>query len=85
MFIVDDDIHCELIGEFRTFEDAKSFLEKTAELSWDDRPNRAPCVDWKRCGRKYVIYDDGGVSSYLLNTPTPILNVNAEGIEWIES
>lgn len=84
MFLIEDELHAEIQGEFQTFEEALRELEKRAEIPWNEIPNRCPCTNWENCERNYQIteYD---------TTQTPwkelqrieILNISAEGAEWL--
>ena len=42
-------------GEYTTFADALSELERRANLPWNEPPNLAPCTNWRNCGRRYEI------------------------------
>ena len=58
MFIVEDELHAEpLTGEFASREDAVADLRRLAELPWNAAPNRAPCTNWRNCGRRYDIVE----------------------------
>jgi len=86
MFIIEDEAHAELQeGEFQTFDDAYTELQKRAIIPWNEKPNRCPCTNWKDCERNYQIieYD---------TTKTPweelqrrdILTISAKGVKWVE-
>jgi hypothetical protein len=80
MFLIDDEAHCEpQEGRFQTRTEAVAELERRAAIPWDEEPNRAPCRNWRTCGRRYAIleYDqDEEVSR------EPILAISAKGIVW---
>jgi hypothetical protein len=83
MFVIEDEIHAEHHGQFRTFDEALAELRRRAKTPWDEAPNEAPCISWPTCEREYVIleFDDS-------NTPwkelrrVPVLNVSASGVKW---
>lgn len=56
-FIVDDQRHCQKMGEYDSFEDAKIAILGLVSIAWDEPPNRAPCRNWKNCGREYHIIE----------------------------
>jgi hypothetical protein len=51
VFTIYDEFHCELEGDFASFDDAVAALVKRAKIPWNEEPNRAPCTSWKTCGR----------------------------------
>jgi len=59
IFVLEDDFHAELIGQFSTREDAWSEVQGRADDP-SSIENRAPCTSWETCKRNYVIveYDD---------------------------
>jgi len=55
MFGIDDEADSEpQEGKFYTREQATSELERRALIPWNEEPNRAPCTNWRNCGRRYV-------------------------------
>jgi hypothetical protein len=60
VFVIEDEIHAESQGEFRTREEAMATLTQLATIPWDQEPNVAPCMGWRNCGRDYelVEYDE---------------------------
>ena len=82
MFLIDDETHCELQeGEFRTRTEAIAELERRALIPWNEKPNRAPCRSWKKCGRRYAVveYDD----ERNVISREMALTISATGIEWL--
>ena len=57
MFVIEDELHHEQVGELQTWEGAVAELRRLAEIPWDQEPNRAPCTGWKACGRHYEIVE----------------------------
>jgi hypothetical protein len=52
-------------GKFHTRAEAISELERRALISWNEEPNRAPCTNWRNCGRRYVILEWNGAGDEL--------------------
>jgi len=84
MVTIEDNIHCDMHGEYETFEDAIAELRIRATIPWDQRPNLAPCTSWKTCGREYSVieYNTSQMPWQLLRT-VPVLNVSANAVEWM--
>jgi hypothetical protein len=81
MFVIDDEAHCELQeGKFHTRAEAISELERRALIPWNEEPNRAPCTNWRNCGRRYVILEWNDAGDEL--SREFILAVSAKGVEW---
>jgi hypothetical protein len=81
--VIEDELHAELQGEFACFEDAVAELKHRSHLAWDESPNRAPCVGWKTCGRKYeVIEYNNDFSPWRELRRVLVLEVSASGITW---
>jgi hypothetical protein len=55
MFIIVDLIHCDYLSRHRTYALALGKLKKLAKIPWDSYPNKAPCTQWRKCGREYFI------------------------------
>jgi len=55
MIVLEDNIHCERQGIFETFDAAIAELKRRAMIPFDERPNRAPCTGWQKCGREYEV------------------------------
>ena len=87
MFIIEDEWHAETQnGEFATRQDAIAELERRATIPWDEEPNQAPCVNWRTCGRKYVLieYDDSQTPWRELSR-LDALEVSAAELKWLIS
>jgi len=84
MFIIEDELHAEPQGEFKTFEGAFNELEKTAKIPWDEKPNRCPCTNWKDCERNYQIIEyDTTKTPWKEIQRKDILTISAKGIKWM--
>lgn len=56
-FVIEDTLHSEWQGEFKTLVAAISELKRRASIPWVQKPNRAPCIGWKTCGRAFEIIE----------------------------
>jgi hypothetical protein len=85
VFIIEDELHAELLGGgYPTLEDALAVLRVWAELPWDDRPNAAPCANWRACGRRYEIVEyDVSMTPWREMRRLPVLEVSAGGTRWV--
>jgi hypothetical protein len=86
VFVIDDDIHCDLNDRFPTFELALADLRRRAQIPWDQEPNRAPCKQWRTCGRRYVVMEiekPRGKPSKVLQRVI-VLEVSSRGVQWAE-
>lgn len=81
-FVILDDSHSEPWGQaYPSREEALAELERRATIPWNVEPNRAPCTNWAKCGRRYLIeeYDDTG-SDQISRVLT--LEISAQGVVW---
>jgi hypothetical protein len=80
LYILEDELHAEHIGEFPTREAASAEARRRMALPWDSPENRAPCSSWRRCGRRLelVMYDDSGREL----SREPVVEISAEGVRW---
>ncbi len=84
MFLIEDEMHDADQGRFATRAGALSELKRLSLIPWDEEPNRAPCTNWKKCGRDYVIieYDDSATPWKELSREA-VLRVSADEVKWI--
>jgi hypothetical protein len=83
MFIIEDEIHSELMGEFESFEKALLELKRISKTPWDQEPNRAPCTSWKTCGRSYEIIEfDNSKIPWKEIRRSYILEIKQNKIKW---
>jgi hypothetical protein len=84
VFRIEDERHGEPHGEFASFEEAVAELRRRAQLPWDERPNVAPCTNWRNCGRNYEVveYDDTVLPWRELRR-VEFLEISAQGARWI--
>ena len=57
MFIIEDELHTEPVGEFGSKIDALNELHRLAKLPWHKAPNVCPCASWKTCARSYHLIE----------------------------
>ena len=85
MFVIEDEIHAELCGEFTTFNDTLMELRFRSTIPWDSKPNVCPCTSWKTCSRDYIIVEyDNSQLPWKEIKRTPVLEVSAKGPIWDE-
>ena len=83
MFVIEDNKHSEQVGEYQTQAAALARLKELASLSWDTEPNRAPCTNWKNCGRSYEVVEyDNSVIPWSEIKRSAALTVDAAGASW---
>lgn len=83
MFLIKDEIHCELKDPYLTYGEAVAELRRLAVIPWDQPPNKAPCTSWGTCGREYVIIEiDNSFSPWRELRRVFGLAVSAEGVKW---
>jgi hypothetical protein len=85
MYVIEDEIHAEpQEGQFDTRAQAIAELRRRAALSWDEAPNRAPCADWRGCGRSYEVveYDDTA-RPWKEFSRELVLEISADGVRWV--
>jgi hypothetical protein len=85
MFVIEDEAHAELQGEFESLDGALEELRRRAVISWDVDPNVAPCTSWRTCGRRYEVveYDTTQVP-WRERQRLHVLDVSADGVRWVD-
>ena len=82
-FVVEDDFHAEVIGQYATSAEAHSALKALAETPWDRAPNLCPCGN-RDCMREYqLIKYDVSDKPWREIERRPALNVSRRGVEWL--
>jgi hypothetical protein len=83
VFVVEDERHAEIQGEFGSRGEAIAELRRRSRIPWNEHPNVAPCTNWEMCGRDYELieYDDSG-PSWREVAREKILEVSAAGVHW---
>lgn len=83
MYIIEDELHAEAIGEFASFEEVVRELQRLAALPWDQPPNLAPCTSWARCRSDYQIVEyDATQRPWQELSRIQALSVSAAGVIW---
>jgi hypothetical protein len=86
MYLIEDQLHAESIGEFGSLAEVANELQRLAALPWDQPPNLAPCADWATCGRDYeVIEYDATQQPWRELSRVSALSVSAAGVVWMAS
>ncbi len=84
MFVIEDELHAEMNGEFETRGEAITELKRRASLPWNEAPNVAPCMSWRTCGRRYeVIEYDVSTTPWKQLRREVILEISATGVKWL--
>ena len=84
VILIEDNRHSELQKlEFADFEAALQELRRRAAIPWNETPNRAPCSNWRKCGREYwlVQFDNDKVPWNRLRG-VKVLTVLPHGVSW---
>ena len=86
MFRIEEELHAESFGQdFETMDAVLAELRRLAAVPWDQEANRAPCMNWRNCGRHYEIIE------YKADDPVPeirrflALDISSAGVKWSES
>jgi hypothetical protein len=82
VFVIEDEAHAELHGEFESIDEAIAELKRRASIPWDQEPNVAPCMSWRTCGRRYDIIEYGDGRSAEVRR-MPALEISAAGLKWV--
>jgi hypothetical protein len=84
MFTIEDEIHAEPGAEFATRDEAITELHRLATLPWDEAPNKAPCMSWQTCGRRYVVVEyDQRWTPWRRLSSVLVLDVSSKGASWL--
>ena len=85
MWVIEDELHSERIGEFPNHEAAVSELRRLVGVPWDEAPNQAPCTSWQTCGRHYelVEYDVSSTRDRDERQRIPALIVSKKAVSWL--
>jgi hypothetical protein len=84
MFVLEDEFHAEVQGEYPDLPSALAELKRRATLPWDEAPNRCPCTSWKTCQRRYeVIEYDESVKPWKELSRKGYLEISSAGVKWL--
>jgi hypothetical protein len=83
LFSIYDEVHSDFgppPREFANIEDAIRELRRRATVPWNREPNRAPCISWRKCKRRWVLLGESAES-----WKEPIwVDVSHAGVKWAE-
>jgi len=83
MFVIEDERHAESGAGFRSLDAAIHELRRLASVPWDQKPNQAPCRNWRRCGRRYEVVEyDTIVTPWTEVRRLGRLSISSAGVEW---
>ena len=83
MFILLDKFHYERIGIYDSYEEALNKAIEISKIPWNIPPNKAPCTNWKKCGREYVIVERIKKNNKSLKvSEVDIFNISSNGVIW---
>ena len=85
MWVIEDELHSERLGEFETRDEAIGVLVELAKRPWDEAPNQAPCTAWRTCGRNYelVEFHTSESGNRRQVQVIPALTISAEAVHWL--
>lgn len=84
IFVLDDQRHAELQGEYADGRAVLAELERRAALPCHEEPNRPPCTSWKTCGRLYEVIELDAVNREEI-CRYEVLEVEPQKAEWRQS
>ena len=76
-WVIEDEEHCEYVGSYDSEGAALAAIRGLARIHWDEAPNRAPCMSWRTCGRRYAILGPHAERR-------EVLEVSSAGAVWID-
>jgi hypothetical protein len=84
MFVIEDEVHAEMFKEkYPDLHSAMDELTRLSQIPYGEKPNIAPCEDWRTCERNYVIieYDDTE-EPWKKITEHQRLTICPDGVSW---
>lgn len=85
MFVIEDEIHAEWCGEFKTYMGALSEFQARSKIAWDAAPNASPCMSGKTCSQDYYILEfDSSLEHWRKVSRTHALSISSKGMFWKE-
>lgn len=86
MFVIEDEWHCEWVGEYGSREEAYAELRRLEKLPWNEAPNLCPCMSWRTCGWRYHIVEfDTSSEPWRSLSDEPVLEVSAQQTRWLSA
>ena len=85
VFVIEDEIHAEWMGEFALRDAALAELQRLAKLPYGVPPNAAPCQSSATCGRDYYIIEfDNAAPDWKEIRRDHVLSTSAKGAAWVK-
>jgi hypothetical protein len=82
-FVIEEEMHSEPQGEFRSMDEAVAELRERARIPWHHEPNRAPCMSWRTCVRVYDIIEFADIRPWHGEIRRlRALQISAAGVKW---
>lgn len=84
LFVIEDELHAEPVGEFDGRADAIAELQRLAGTPWNVAPNVCPCRRRQTCARRYHLIEyDTAQTPWRQLSNVPALEVSAAGTSWL--
>lgn len=85
MFVIEDEIHAEWCGEFKTYMGALSEFQARSKIAWYAAPNASPIMSSRTCSRDYYILEfDRSQKPWREVSRTHTLCIYSKGSFWME-
>ena len=82
-FVIEDEMHAQPQGEFRSMNEAVAELRERARIPWHQEPNRAPCASWRTCVRIYDIIEFAEIRPWRGQIRrVRALQISSAGVKW---
>ncbi len=83
VFVIEDELYAEWIGEFASRSLAEDELQRIASLPYGRPPNLVPCASFATCRRKYCLIEfEAGEPEWKEVRRDHMLSVSASGAVW---
>lgn len=83
-YVIEDESHAELHGEYSSYEDAVAELQKIRNIPYGQAPNICPCTSSTTCRRNYeIVKFDTTVAPWKELERTRVLEVSAKQTLWL--
>ena len=85
VYVLEDDLHAEVLGEFPTRAAAIDAARQRVALAWDSPENQAPCMSWRGCGRyvDLIVLDRSEQLPLGVVTREQLFEIDANGARWL--
>jgi len=81
-FVIAEDMHAEIDGDFGTFDEALDELRLRVRGSFDEEPLLPPCTGRRECKRDYHVREYNNDDPTKLVSEVAVVMVTAEGVTW---